>query len=39
MSSKRTCGPFGSIAAKKYAHSNNFRVAQFGGIRLNNFLA
>ena len=27
-----TTGPFGSIAAKKYARSNNFRVAQFGGV-------
>ncbi len=32
MSPNGTCGPFGSIAAKKYAPSNNFRVAQFGGV-------
>jgi hypothetical protein len=27
-----TSGPFGSIAAKNYAPSNNFRAAQFGGV-------
>ena len=32
MSSNRTCGPFGSIAAKKYAPPNNFRVSQFRGV-------